>query len=213
MNDYSYASQHTSYESNQQKSGLSTLKIVLIVAGIFGFLFVAAVVGAVYFITQAMTDSDVMKPITANDQLTVLDVPSNWRELRSADQNPEASLQYCNIFAETYGMVLTETKAEVADAVGVPVNRYSLDDYTQLMIDSLAVENFKAGPEQVLTVNGMQARRFRMTTDLDGIPIVYLVTYLESDTHFHQVHCWTLTSREKKNMPTLKKVADSFRER
>ena len=201
------------YQQQPRPAGISTLKIVLIILGVCGVLAVCAVGAIVYFVSQTMTDSDVMKTIVATDQISELDVPKNWNKAPARDQNPDASLQHCNLFGETYAMVITESKTELANATGVSEGNYSLDDFTRLMTDYMTSTNFKAQPPMPVTVNGMPGQRVRMTTEYEGIPIAYLVTFVEGDRHFHQVHCWTLTSREAKNMPTLMKVAESFRER
>ena len=110
-------------------------------------------------------------------------------------------------------MVITESRKELADATGVAEADFSLDDFTTLMTDYMTSTDFKAQPPTPVTVNGMPAQRVKMTTEYEGTPIAYLVTFVQGDRHFHQVHCWTLTSREAQKMPTLTKVADSFRER
>ena len=194
-------------------SGMSGGKIALIICGILGVLLVTAVGLIVYFFSQAMTDSDVMKTVVSTDQLIELDVPSNWNELVGADRSEEASLQYCNLFAETYGLVITEQKTEMAEALQVEESSYTLDDFTKLMTDYFEATDFAVGTAKTVTVNGLEGRRIRMATKYDGISIAYLVTFLEGESHFHQVHCWTLASREKRNMPTLVKVSDSLRER
>ena len=154
-----------------------------------------------------------MKPITSNDRLTVLEVPSNWRELTGPDANADASLQYCNLFAETYGLVMTETKEEVAVAAGASPDEFGLEEYADLIVSSMVDANCTAGPAKSMTINGMEAQRHRLKMNFDGLPIVYVLTFYEGKDHFHQVNCWTLESREERNMPTLSKVADSFKER
>jgi len=154
-----------------------------------------------------------MKPVVSNDGLTELQVPSNWSELTGPDRNPNASMQYCNIFAETYSLVLTETKAEVAAAMEKREEDFVIGDYADLIINSLKQDGFNVEPDKTVTVNGLKGIRVRLKTKHDGIKIAYFVTFVEGKTHFHQVHCWTLQSREERNMPTLEKVANSFRER
>ena len=213
MNQPTYNPHPGNYNpGTHKKSGMSGLKIALIVGGVcfFFFLVLAGAVG--YLVSQVFVDSKVMKPVVSNDGLTELQVPSNWRELGGADRNLEASLQYCNLFAETYGLVLTETKAEVAAAIEKREEDCAIDDYADLMINALTLDGFIAGPAKSVIVDGLTGVRVEMKTNIDGIKIAYLVTFVEGETHFHQVHCWTLQSREERNMPTLVKVADSFRE-
>ncbi|QEG21852.1 hypothetical protein [Mariniblastus fucicola] len=207
-----YNPHSNAFGSPAPKSGMSVLKIILIIGSIFGLLFVAAIAGLVYFVMQLAVDSDTLETTVADDQVTSLELPSNWTDLRGADRNVDASLQYGNLFAETYAMILTESKSDFLQMFGADA-QFGIDDYSELIVEGMADANFKLGAADPVTVNGLSGRRIRMTTELEGIPIVYLVTLIDGNNHFHQVHCWTMQSRETKNMPTLKKIADSFRER
>ena len=195
-----------------KKSGMSGLKIALIVAGVcfFFFLVLAGAVG--YLVSQTFYDSDVMKSVVSKDRVTEIQVPSNWKELTGPDRNLEASLQYCNIFAETYGLIMTESKREFAEALEVPEDECTIEKFANLLIDTMSEGGFTAGPSEPVTINGLKGVRVKMRTDIDGIKISYLVTFLDGKENYHQVHCWTLQSREERNMPTLEKVANSFRE-
>lgn len=194
------------------QSGMSGLKIALIILGVIFLLFIILAVVAGFFVSKLFVDSDVMKTVVSDDGRTELQVPSNWNELGAANRNPEASLQYCNLFAETYGLVLTDTRKEVAEALEISEAECNIENFSELMTSALALDGFTSETPEPLTVDGMTCRRVKMRTTLEGTPIVYVVTYCESKKHFHQVHCWTLQSREESNMPTLIKVANSFRE-
>ena len=206
----SHSPQPNTTRRTPKKKGISGLAIFLIVAGALGFCFLLAVGGLVFFISQAGNDSDEMMTVVANDRLSQLDVPSNWKPITGADRNMEASLQYGNMLGEKYAMVLSEPKSELYQVVG---DDFSLDDFTALVSEGMEEQNFQIGSKQNITVDGLPGRRVRMTTSMEGLSIVYMVTLLEGKVNFHQVHAWTLTSREKKNMPVLIKVSDTFKEK
>jgi len=212
MNQPSYNPHSGNHGTAAKKSGMSGLTIALIIIGVLLLFFIVIAVVGGYFVSQMFVDSKVMKTVVSNDNLTELQVPSNWNEIRSADKNSDASLQYCNLFAETYGLVITETRAEVAAAMEISEKECTLEEFAGLMIGSLKTDGFVAEPAEELTINGLTAKRFKMRANLDGIAIFYIVTFVDGQRHLHQVHCWTLQSREETNLPTLTKVANSFRE-
>ena len=209
MSQPSYSPQHMQAR-RPQKKGISGLMIALIIAGVLGFFFLLAVGGLIYFITQARSDSDVMKTVFAKGRTSQLEMPSNWTEISGVDSSPDASIQYGNIFGEKYAMVVTESKASLYQASGS--EEFSFDDFVEVVKKGMTDQNFQVGASTSVTVDGLSGQRIRVAADIDGIPIVYMMTLLESDKNFHQVNAWTLTSREKENMPILMKVSDSFKE-
>ena len=209
MSQPSYSPQHMQAQ-RPHKKGVSGLMIALIIAGVLGFFFLLAVGGLIYFVGQARNDSDVMKTVFAKNRSSQLEMPSNWTEITGVDRSPDASIQYGNMLGEKYAMVVTETKASLYDAFGN--EEFSFDDFVEIVKKGMTDQNFQVGSSTSVTVDGLPGQRIRVAADVDGIPIVYIMTLLESDKNFHQVNAWTLTSREKQNMPILMKVSDSFKE-
>ena len=209
MSQPSYPSPQVDMRRGPQKKGISGLMIFLIIAGVLGLLFLAAVGGLIYFVSQLGSDSAEMRTVVANDSASQLEVPSNWTQITGDDSNVEATIQYGNMLGEKYVMVLSEPKSDLYEVFG---DGFSLDDFAELIIGGMEEQNFQVGTSKPVTVNGVPGQRIRMTTQMDGMSIVYMVSLLEGNDNFHQVHAWTLTSREKKNMPILIKVSDSFRE-
>lgn len=114
-------------------------------------------------------------------------------------------------------MVISEPKLDFAAEIPVnpnPDGSYSLDDYSTLVIGAMTSPDVgltNTGKTSV-TINGMPALRYNLEGRIDGVNVRYLATMVEGKDHFHQVHGWTLRSREEANVPKLLTVVDSFQE-
>jgi hypothetical protein len=203
----------------RKKSGPSVLLILGIIAGVVAFGGLLVCGGMFYLVSQVAVDSKVTKQVIASDGLCELQVPSNWQDIGGSIRNEEASLQLGNLFAETYSMVLTEPHADFVGAETTnpnPDGSFSLRDYSDLIVSLMSSaegSGLKKVSSDPVTMGGRSAIRFRLVGNVDGIPLVYILTVVDGENHFHQVHVWTLASRETSNMPTLLSVADSFQER
>ncbi len=199
-----------------KKKGLSVGVILGIVFGVLGVT-VLACGGLIFFaIRQVAVDSQELVTRNTNDGVASLQLPKNWTPLTGSDANPEASLQMGNLFAETYALVLSETKAEVSMALGdtFEEGETSLDQYSDLIINNMVATNpgFSSTPKVSTSLNGMPAYRFTVRGAVDGNPVVFIGVVIEGKRHYHQVLCWTLQAREAKNMAKLEGVIQSFRE-
>lgn len=195
------------------------LLILGIIGGVLAFGGLLMCGGIYFFVSQVATDSDVTKQVIASDGVSELQVPTNWTNISGSLRNEEASLQLGNLYAETYGMVLTEPKADFEGAETTnpnPDGSFSLGDYSDvivMMMTSAEGTGLKEESRNSIVVDGRSATRFRLSGTVEGVPLVYDLTLVDGKEHFHQVHVWTLADRESRNMPTLMAVADSFKER
>ena len=121
--------------------------------------------------------------VVANDRISQLEVPSNWTEISGPDRNAAASIQYGNILGEKFAMVISESKAEVNEGYD---KSFSIDDFTELATQGMTAQGFKVGLTKNVTVNGLPGRRLRVDGEVEGLPIVYVMTILEGDSNFHQ---------------------------
>lgn len=194
-----------------KKKGLSVGVILGIVFGVLAVTMLSCG-GLIFFaIRQVAVDSQELVTKNTSDGVASLQLPKNWTPLVGAHANPEASLQMGNLFAETYALVLSETKVEISDVMGDA----SLDEYADLIINNMVATNpgFSSPPKVATTVNGMPAYRFTVRGAIDGNAVVFMGVVLEGQQHYHQVLCWTLQDLEVKNTPKLESVIQSFRER
>lgn len=193
-----------------KKKGLS---IGVILGIVFGILLVAVLAcgGFIFFaIRQVAVDSTELVTRNTSDGVAALQLPKNWTPLVGAMANPEASLQMGNLFAETYVLVISETKEEISDVMGAA----TLDEYSDLIINNMVASNpgFSGTPKVSTPLNGMPAYHFKVRGTIEGNRVVFIGAVLEGEEHFHQVLCWTLQDLEAKNTAKLESVIQSFRE-
>ncbi|MEQ9412077.1 MAG: hypothetical protein RIK87_30480 [Fuerstiella sp.] len=142
--------------------------------------------------------------LTSSDgqfQITVFEGMSE-----ASDLNDEADIQAANLFTEMYVVVLSEPKVDFEDDM-------TLEDYRDLCYPQF-VENLGATmsqPEQVRTAADDRALQYDIHATVDKIKIGYLVTFIDTGTHFHQVLAWTLESKYGEHRPTLQKISASLK--
>lgn len=153
-------------------------------------------------------------PIRVSDY--ELSVPSYMKE---GDLNEDASLQFQNIFRETYVIVIDEGKQEIRD-VYLSLNEYdttrsAVDNYTNIQLsllhESMAIDSLSE--IQSLTVNNLEARQVELIARVEGVSkdIYYLLTFVEGDSNVYMIMSWTLADRKEKYSNTFKKMAKTFK--
>ncbi|MBL8891433.1 MAG: hypothetical protein JNL67_15750 [Planctomycetaceae bacterium] len=180
-----------------KKKGLSVVGILGIV---FGILLIATLAcgGFIFFaVRQVAVDSSELVVRETNDGVASLKLPKNWMALTGPMANPEASLQMGNMFAETYALVLSETKEEISDLMGDA----TLDEYSDLIINNMRTSNpgFTGTPKVSTPLNGMPAYHFQVRGSIDGNPVVFFGVVIEGRSHFHQVLCKIEKQHTKQN--------------
>lgn len=136
--------------------------------------------------------------------------------VKTTDLNDVASMQYMNKTKEAYVVVIEDAKEDL-EADGT---KYAnLKEFHDSVIESLISEDPKA-KESKPTEFQQNGNKFYQT-DLnatlqteDGkeIKVIYLVTYVESKTHYYQVLCWTLAGNYKDLVGDFKKIASTIRD-
>lgn len=155
------------------------------------------------------TTAQPKKPITdlriySDDKTVSLVVPASWKGNRQLNEN--AILGVANTSEANYALVMTESKESFDD---------STDAATYL---SLIVENLQAGSSdfselqqaRTVVINKKPARQQVVALTVQGEKIVYILTTLETDTHFYALYAWTVESLYPQNQDTLRKVSESF---
>ena len=176
---------------------------------------VALIGGGVYMVSKLRNDSDTLKTLQGTGCPCSVEVPSNWTDLSPADRNPDAAIQQANLFGERYLLVIPDTKADVAAALGVQdaSGEEILSQFTELSLgnieQSLAVGRIS---NRKLSLNGLPAIQHKFEVNVEGIDMVFWITYVEGKNHFYQVQTWTLASMAAQNEKGLLKVVDSFKE-
>lgn len=158
----------------------STLKIVLIVAGVVvaAMCLCIGVIGVLTLLGQRV-DSTATKVFTASDNNSQISAPTSWRVID--DLNEKAEIKIGNKVIDRYVLVLTETK----DSVGVA----DVAEFTELSVDNFtsSIDNPTVSGPNTLTINGRQAVQYEVHGVTDDLEVVYLVTGVDGKEHFHQV--------------------------
>lgn len=140
--------------------------------------------------------------------------------LSTTSLNDDASLQYNNLFAEKYIIVIDEPKQEFIDvyteAGGYDKNKTAVENYSNVQLGSLE-ENVTVSSKSSLkdmTINGMKAKIVEVDAEVTGIaePISYFLAYVEGKETLYTVMAWTLKSKradfEKQAMHMLKSLKE-----
>ena len=137
--------------------------------------------------------------IITSDSLFTLNLPSYMKEM--GNLYPDASLQYANIYKDTYTIVIYENKAEFTsifkdfgdynDEVDGAENY--MDFQKSYITESL--KNPKIESYGLSKLNGLPARQVKIFGAMDGIDVAYLSTTLEGENNLFLIMSWTTKER------------------
>lgn len=149
------------------------------------------------------TPSTDHKIIVSSISSASVEVPKNWRE--GVAENDEASINAGNLFAETYMLLIEESKYET------DIN--SLDQYLATLdgIYSSSVERYShVNSGQFRSYNGLSGQFTQFKGLSDGYDIEFLVGAYMTDEKFYQVFTWTTQSSMPTHQEKLWRVIKSF---
>ena len=128
---------------------------------------------------------------------------------RSFSLNDAASLQYLNAAKETYVIVIEDDKEQLLEAgISFKDPKEFYDHFERSFADkSSAIES-----KQNIQINGYPAFQVEITKPFGGYNVHYLVTVIESDTHFYKMLAWTIEDYKNQYLADFKRIASSFRE-
>ena len=138
-----------------------------------------------------------------------LSVPNYMTETK--DLNKSATLQYQNILKQAYVIVIEDNKAEL-DSLGMkftdPQEFYDgfITDFTSGLENKTFI-----GPKG-LKIGKNNAVQGEVSAKFDGSPIWYLITVVETPTHFYKIISWTLVGNKDKLKQDYIKMVNSFHE-
>lgn len=150
---------------------------------------------------ENLSRPSVLKSTDGKFQLTV---PGGWRDAPSLHDS--ASLKAANGLNEMYVIVISENKIDFADGM-------NLDKYTDITRTGMMskLKSPEATPPTKVTIHGIPGRQYLLQGEGQNVKVAYLITDVETDSHYHQIITWTLLSRISKNQPILQQVTESFR--
>jgi hypothetical protein len=133
--------------------------------------------------------------------------------------NDEASLQYQNIFKETYVIVIDENKQEFIDAYqqlqGYDSSTSVISSYadTQVQLTTSSMNVLAKSEVKFFPLNGLNAANIEIDAELEGIktPITYFLTFVEGDESLYFVMAWTLQKYKDDYRETFAEMAKTFK--
>ena len=134
--------------------------------------------------------------------------------------NADASLQFQNIYKETYLAIIEESKDEFIDTfkelgeydeAKSPAGNYQT---IQMNFFSDGMNVNRMSTPKKMKINGMDAEQVEFVGRVPEIDfdIYYLMTFVEGEETLYMVMEWTLSKNEETYKDTFKKMAESFKE-
>lgn len=164
---------------------------------------------------EGTSDIENFNQIEINNEYQI-SLPKYMR--KTSELNDDASLQYQNVFKETYVIVIDEPKEEFVD-VFKELNQYS-DKYSlvenyrdvqlQLFAESMSIEN-ETTPES-MEINGLDAEMLEIDGKVQGIEdkITYSLTFIEGDEKVYMIMAWTMLNRKDTYRADFENITKSF---
>src|SRR5688572_15741975 len=128
--------------------------------------------------------------VEVNDEYSIR-IPNYMKKAVSLHE--EASLQYQNVFKETYIIIIDESKSEYIEtfkdlgeydtSVSVAAN-YRIVNQKYLR-ENATVKNETKPTHEV--INGLDAEMIEIEADVDGVDIYYTMCYIEGDEKMYQI--------------------------
>ncbi|MCB0371683.1 MAG: hypothetical protein KDD31_01600 [Muricauda sp.] len=153
--------------------------------------------------------------VTINDDYQV-SIPKFMRA--ATGLNDQASLQYQNIFKETYVIVIDEPKSGFVDVLK-DMGQYDEDqslvqNYREVQLQLLAsTMNFDHQSEpEPLEINGLDAEMVEIDAHVEGIKegISYVLTFFDGTDNAYMMMAWTLQDQKDEHKKTFETIAKSF---
>jgi len=154
-------------------------------------------------------------PIEINDEYRI-SIPKYMKN--TSVLNEEASLQYLNVFKETYIIIIDESKEELIstfkdlgeynESISVSENYRDIQlKYLSEDIDLSMKSNSKSK-----RINGLDAELIEIDGGIEGEEIFYFLSFIEGKDKVYMIMAWTSKERKRKYKSTFKKIAESFRQ-
>lgn len=175
------------------------------------------------FLTSCAGKGDKNKDATVYNKQTALElyeieVPDYMKTTTGLNQ--DASMQYQNIYKETYLAIIEEPKKDFKDVfeeLGDYDNSKSMSEnyctiqmqYFTEGMEIISIENPKS-----VTINNLEAQQLDLIAKVEGVSnnIYYLMTFVEGKDTVYMIMQWTLDVNEKNYKNTFSYMASTFKE-
>lgn len=150
-------------------------------------------------------EEDSLAAFKSEDSKFQVSASSNWEDAEGLI-HPESELQIYDPNKEKYFMTLLESKEDFNDS--------SLQMYYDLTTEPFisSLENSEQGEVKEVTINGNKALQYTLKGTVDNVNAAYLITIIETPTHYGQLLAWTLQSKWDEYQEELTNVTNSFKE-
>jgi hypothetical protein len=137
---------------------------------------------------------------------------------KASSLNESASLQFQNIFKETYVIVIDENKQEYIDAYtdldAYDTTRSIIANYADTQVQSLTANVNVLNKQDVKTfkINGLDAASVEIESEVEGVKfaIAYFITFIEGPDNLYMIMAWTRQDRKDKYRSTFEQMVQSF---
>lgn len=156
------------------------------------------------------TDLDLVR---VNNQYSI-EIPTFMNE--SNDLNIEASLQYQNIFKETYVIVIDEPKDDFISIFedldeydnSVSAAKNYKDIQLKFLEEEVIIKNIDDKESSI--INGLPFEIIEVDATVDGIDIGYTIAFVEGAKNVYMIMTWTMQNRHEKYSQLFEKIVKSF---
>lgn len=173
---------------------------------IFSIAALLCLIFGMYGVVSLAKSTPKERVFTSKDKLVQLTATSGWSKDNSLHE--EANLVISNRFADKYVLVISEAKDDLGDSL-------TLEEYAEIVETNFDDElvNSSIGKFHPAVVDHNPAIRFTVSGEVDDVDVTYIMTVIETPTHFHQVMAWTEARKFDSLEEELLDITSSFRER
>ena len=139
----------------------------------------------------------------AKDNSCKISIPASWVE--NPKLKEDAVIVANDSGQNQFVMILRDGKQDYTG---------NLADYAREATDRMLkkLTSSQTGLRGSTSVQGRSAIQEAVHGEINHLRISYFITYIEGETAFYQVICWSLESKETGTKPIFEKIANSFRE-
>ncbi|MDC8004013.1 hypothetical protein POV27_08110 [Aureisphaera galaxeae] len=151
-------------------------------------------------------------------QMYQISIPKYMK--KAEDLNADASMQFQNIFKETYLAIIDEDKTDFVD-VFKELGQYDdgqsiAGNYRNVQMDYFTegMNMLSDATPKKVTINGLDAEQVAFTARVPEVDydIYYIITFIEGRENVYMVMEWTLAEYEEKYKTTFLQMIDTFTE-
>jgi Tfp pilus assembly major pilin PilA/TM2 domain-containing membrane protein YozV len=144
--------------------------------------------------------------VASEDNLTKINLPKSWKQIPELSE--EASIKYGNAYREQYMVVMSEPKEDFSSATDLQAyNEILLEQNYRPNINNLSINSMDE-----VSFNDLKGLKYEIRGEVGNVKIVYLLTILEGENHFHQVLFWTLPTKWRSSKDVYEAALTTFAE-